>query len=326
MPKPNSPTDRFSPLQDSYPEISVVIPLYNESGNIEVLLRRLIPVVNSLQTKTEIILVNDGSTDSTWEEIQSANKKFENICGLSLSRNFGHQHALMAGLSFARGMAIISLDGDLQHPPEVIPLLVSAWREGNRIVDTRREDAKVASFFKRQTSKWFYKIFSLLSGVMLSPGSSDFRLIDRQVRDELLLFKDADLFLRGMVEWLGFSRTVIGYEAGPRFSGQSKYTLKRMLRFASGAVISFSVIPLRLGIWLGLLTAVASGMELCYILVQYMLGRTVPGWASTLGVLSMLFGVLFVVIGILGQYVARIHRMLQARPCFVVEKTIDGFK
>jgi dolichol-phosphate mannosyltransferase len=268
------------------------------------------------------VLVDDGSRDGTWDAIASATRRNPHVQGIRLSRNFGHQGALFAGLNHARGAAVISMDGDLQHPPETLPVLIDAWRKGSRVVNTRRLDSADTSFFKRLTSRGFYWLFSRLSGVEMEAGASDFRLLDRVALDALLSMGDADLFLRGLVRWLGFSTTTIPYQAQNRHSGVPKFTLRKMLRFSSGAMLSFSVVPLRLGIGIGLVTSALSFIELCYILITYFRGQAIPGWASVMTVMSLMFGVLFVLLGMIGAYLGKIYEILKNRPRFVIEGRI----
>jgi dolichol-phosphate mannosyltransferase len=298
--------------------LSIVVPLFNEQDNVEILVTTLIKELQAIGRTFEIILVDDGSSDKTWERIDAQKAQ---VVGIKLSKNFGHQHALLAGLTVSRGKAIISMDGDMQHPPTFLRHLVDKHDDGYLIVNTKRNDIQVASAFKRTTSKLFYKVFSFLTDVSMEQGSSDFRLIDRVVLDELLQLKDRDLFLRGAVEWLGFKSITLEYEAAERFSGESKYPLKKMLKFAKGSIVSFSTKPLVIGIWMGLITSLLSFIELIYILIQVIKGETVPGWASTLGIISLLFGVLFIILGIIGMYLARIHTALQNRPRFIIEKS-----
>ena len=304
--------------------ISVVVAMFNEQGNVQCLVKRLVKVLDQIGEAYEVVLVDDGSADSTWSDICAVSKGNPNVRGLKLSRNFGHQHALAAGLSSARGQTVVTMDGDLQHPPELIPELLSAWKQGHKIVNTRRIESQPNGMFKRVTSKYFYKLFSTLSEVNVSEGSSDFRLLDRVAVNYLLSFKDADIFLRGAVEWIGFPLVCIDFEAGERFANKSKYTLRRMIQFAFGAMVSFSTKPLRLGIWLGVLTSSFAFLELVYILYKTLQGNTVPGWASTVGILALLFGILFIILGVIGIYIARIHKVLQERPKFIIaEKTVD---
>lgn len=307
------------------PRLSVVVPAYNEAGNIGHLVERLCRVFEDVAGDKEIVIVDDGSFDGTWECIGRAARECSFVRGFRLSRNFGHQNALLAGLHQARGSAVVSMDADLQHPPEAIPELLAKWEDGFEIVNTRRDgEGEVNSPFKRLSSKYFYRIFSALSEVDIAEGSSDFRLIDRRALDALLDFRDSDLFLRGAVQWLGFRTATLSFSLGERHAGVSKYNLKRMLRFAMSAIVSYSSKPLRLGIWFGLFTAFMAFCELVYILVQYSLGRTVPGWASILGVTSLLFGVLFVLLGIIGIYLADIHKTLRSRPQFIIaEETVS---
>ena len=305
-------------LAPAPPELSVVAPMYNEEGNIAAFVAAVEKVVASIGVPFEIILVDDGSADGTWSQIVAQSKLYPALRGARLARNFGHQGALMAGLSEARGQAIVSMDGDLQHPPELIPELFARWREGYKVVTTERADAEDTSLFKRTTSRWFYGLFSKLTGVSMAPGNSDFRLLDASAVRALSDMNDVDLFIRGSVTWLGFRSVTLPYRANKRFSGTTKYSLKKMLRFASGAILSFSLAPLRLGIWIGFLTSGLSVMELSYILVQYFRGQTITGWASMMGFMSLMFGILFVLLGIIGTYLGKIFELLKNRPRFLI--------
>jgi len=303
-------------------DISIVIPMFNESENIRPLVSQIIEEIAQANVTFEILLIDDGSHDKTWSQVTALAYEIKEIQGIKLSRNFGHQHALLAGLHQAKGKAIISMDADLQHPPSLIPELIRQWNAGNKIVYTKRCNQQHISAFKRQTSNWFYGIFSWLSGVTINEGSSDFRLIDRQVLQELIQFNDVDPFLRGAVRWLGFEEmsSTVEFSVGERHAGESNYTLGRMMKFANSAIISFSTKPLIVGIWLGLLTSLFAFAELGFILIEHILGNTVPGWASTVGIIALLFGILFILLGIIGLYLARIHTALQGRPQFVIEK------
>lgn len=239
-------------------EISIVIPAFNESQNLPVIYQHLKDVLKSDNENWEIIFVDDGSTDNTWAQVEELNGMDQRVCGLRLSRNFGHQYALFAGLNAAHGEAIISMDADLQHPPSIIPSLITEWRKGNKIVNTIREDPVNLPFFKRLTSKIFYRVFSYLSGVKLEQGMADFRLIDRQVLTQLLQFKEEGLFLRGLVRWVGYPSSSITFKCADRFSGASKYTTYKMLKFAWHGISSFSIVPLRIGIAIGVLTSILS--------------------------------------------------------------------
>lgn len=311
--------------------LSIVVPVYNEAGNVPHLVARLRRVLMGLGLPSEILLIDDGSRDETWDTIQETvrtsdagpDRVASRIIGCRLSRNFGHQGALLAGYSVASGDAVISMDGDLQHPPEVVPKLVAKWQEGYEIVNTTRIDSERIPWFKRVSSDLFYKVFSALADVDLERGSSDFRLLDRKVLEQMMRLRENTPFLRGTVEWVGFRKAVVAFQVGDRFSGRTKYTLRRMLRFAGAAVVSHSVVPLRLGVWIGTFTSLAACLELIYVVTMWLTGRTVPGWASILIIQSAFFGVVFVLLGVIGIYLAEIFRLLQSRPNFIIAELLE---
>jgi glycosyltransferase involved in cell wall biosynthesis len=314
--------DHRSAAPTDAPTLSVVVPLFNEEQNLSAFLGTLVPALEALSLPFEVVLVNDGSRDGTWAGIVDAHRRDGRIRGICFSRNFGHQNALMAGLVAAAGSAIVSLDGDLQHPPELIPQLVQEWQAGYKVVNTIRIDAQETTFFKRLTSRGFYRVFSFLSGLPFTPGASDFRLVDRAVVDVIVQMHDAQLFLRGFVQWADFPATSIPYQAQPRHAGSTKYSLMKMLRFSVAAMVSFSSLPLKIGVWIGVATSFLALLEVCYILFEYWQGHTVAGWASVLTVVSFMFGVLFFLLGIIGTYLSDIHETLKNRPRYIIGETV----
>jgi dolichol-phosphate mannosyltransferase len=310
-------------VSEDNPQISVVVPAYNEAGNLPELYSELLKVLSSLSMYWEVIFVDDGSADNTWREIVSLCEADIRVKGVRLSRNFGHQNALLAGLVRARGQAVISMDADLQHSPQIIPILVDEWRKGSKIVHTVRLDPEDLPFLKKLTSRLFYKIFSFLSGVRIDPGMADFRLLDRQVVDEIAQLRENRLFLRGLVQWVGYPTSKIEFRSGSRFSGKSKYSFHKMLKFAWTGITSFSVVPLRLTIILGLISSMFAFYRLIYALyIKLFTDQAVPGWASLTIVVSLLFGILFILLGILGEYLARILEEVRSRPRFIVSERI----
>jgi dolichol-phosphate mannosyltransferase len=303
--------------------LSLVVPAFNEEASLPELHRRLAAVLDQLGLPAELIIVDDGSSDETWRVIGKLHAADPRVAGIQLSRNYGHQFGLLAGLVQSRGRAVVTLDADLQHPPELLPRLFEAWRAGAKIVHTVRIDARGTSLWKRATSRLYYRIFSLLSGVELEAGVADYRLIDRQVLESLLAFGEEGLFLRGIVHWIGFPSARIEYRAEARFAGASKYTFRRMLRFARTGLLSFSIIPLRLSIVLGIVTAGLAFAELLYAFsIKLFSDKAVPGWASAVSVVSLLFGILFILLGVLGEYLGQILLEVKRRPRFLVSDAI----
>jgi dolichol-phosphate mannosyltransferase len=306
------------------PELSIVVPAHNEQGNLRPLSFELRNALSPLAGSWELIFVDDGSTDDTWSQIRSLHEEDGRIRGIRLSRNFGHQGALMAGMTHARGDAVISMDADLQHPPAVVPLLVAEWRKGNKIVKTVRRDPADLPVFKRLTSSLFYRFFSYLSGVDLKSGMADFRLLDREVLREILAFREEGLFLRGIVQWVGYPNSTVDFDCGTRLSGSTKYTFRRMVRFAWHGVSSFSLVPLRIGILVGLTASTVAFLGVAYaMLAKWLDGHTVAGWASSVAIISFLFGVLFLFLAILAEYVGRILEEVRGRPRFIVSERLD---
>ena len=307
------------------PSLSVVIPAYNEESNLLKLYQELISVINKIGMPWEVILVDDGSNDQTWQKITLLHKNDERVKGIQFSRNFGHQNALLAGLSCSNGQVVICMDADLQHPPELIPKLINEWQNGNKIVNTIRIDSKNLSAFKKVTSKLFYKIYSLLSGVDIESGMADFRLFDRQALISILQFQEQGLFFRGIVKWIGFPTTQISFQCPERFSGKTKYTIKKMFRFALDGITSFSIIPLRLGVAVGIITGLIAFWQMAYaIYAKVFLNVTVPGWATTIAVMSFMFGILFILLGLMGEYIGRILIETRNRPRFIINEQV-GF-
>ncbi|MEW6260086.1 MAG: glycosyltransferase family 2 protein [Thermodesulfobacteriota bacterium] len=308
------------------PFISLVVPAFNETENIPVLHQRLQAVLGGgLRCRWELILVDDGSRDNTWKVICELCERHTNVRGVRLSRNFGHQYALMAGLEHATGDAVITMDCDLQHPVEALPQMIDAWMSGHQIVKMVRQDAPRTGLLKKWTSRLYYALFTWLSDVPMRPGLADFRLIDRQVLEELKRFQEEGLFLRGLVEWVGFRSCELPYQAADRMRGTSQYSVKKMLKLAWHGVSSFSILPLRIGMLFGIAGTVLSILGILYALYgKWIQGEVVPGWASIVMGTSLLFSLLFVYLGILGEYIGRIVIEVRNRPRFIVMET-KGF-
>ena len=307
-----------------HPDLSVVIPCYNEAANLAALYKRLSPVLKSLNLSYEIIFVDDGSRDNTFEEIRTLHSEDKQVKGLSLSRNFGHQVALAAGLHHSSGNMVVTMDGDLQHPPELIPELIARCNQGFDIVNTKRLETEGAGFFKRNTSRMFYKLMNRLSDVALTEGAADFRLMNKAAVEAYASFNERDRFNRGLVTWMGFNQDVIEYNAEARFAGKTKYTFRKMLRFAIDGITSFSSRPLRLAAYTGILVSVAGLLYAVYALIRHFSGAPIPGWTSMLITVLLLGGVQLISLGVIGEYIARIFNEAKSRPLyFIKEKTED---
>ena len=305
--------------------ISVVIPLYNEEEVVGETYKRTSSVLDSIKTPCEIIFVDDASADRTLEVLSGIAAMDKRVRVISFSRNFGHQAALTAGLDHARGDAVITMDGDLQHPPELIPELLGKWREGFEVVYTIREYDEGEGFFKKATSSFFYSIINSLAQIRIPANAADFRLYDRKVVEGLKSLRERNRFLRGLSAWVGFRQTGVNYRAARRLAGTSKYSVRKMIRFAIDGITSFSIFPLKLSIYLGFVVSLLSFLYLIYVLyVRLIAGRGVPGWASTTIAMLFLGGVQLIAIGILGEYIGRIYEEIKARPPYIVTRKI-GF-
>jgi len=305
--------------------ISIVVPCFNEEKNIGQLYNELIPVMKDTCPHYEIIFVDDGSRDSTFNAIKGIAEKDKNVTGLSLSRNFGHQVAILAGLQHSKGDVVIMMDADLQHPPKVIPALISEYEQGYDIVNTKRLDSADIGLIKKVTSKGFYHFINFLSDVKIEPAAADFRLMTRKAVNAFLQLEEKDRFTRGLISWMGFRQSIVEYKASERFAGKSKYTFRKMLRFGMDGITSFSSKPLRISFYSGLCVFLAGLIYAIYAIVQNIIGTTVPGWTSILVTVLIIGGIQLLSIGIVGEYIARIFNEAKARPLyFIKDKTTDN--
>jgi glycosyltransferase involved in cell wall biosynthesis len=306
----------------SSPEFSVVLPAHNEAGNIEPMRAALEKILAPLG-RYEIVFVDDGSSDGTLEAIRAAASRDPSVRYVSFTRNFGHQAALRAGLRHARGRAVIIMDADFEHPPELVPSLVAEWRKGVKIVATRRNDDNAQlSALKRFTSHYYYRFLAAVGDVRIEPGSADFMLFDRAVVDVVNSIEDHDMFLRGLVRWLGFPLSVVPYSRGVRQHGASKYSLTRMIELAVTGVASHSVRPLRFAIWLALGFAALGMLFVVYSIVSFLfVQHTVAGWTSIMAAIAILGAAQLLVLGIIGEYIGRILRETRKRPSFIIAET-----
>lgn len=303
--------------------VSLAIPVYNEAENIPLLLDRLRPVIDKLPYAFEILFIDDGSSDGTYRRIKEAQKTDPRIKAISFSRNFGHQAALTAGLQYASGDAVITMDGDLQHPPSLIPVLLEKWREGFQIVFTTRESTVDEPFLKRLTSRLFYGIINKFSDTPVQRYAADFRLLDRAVVNSLNTLEERDRFLRGLIGWLGYSAVGVPYKADARAAGTSKYTTRKMIKLAFDGILSFSAAPLHLVTYLGIASAFFSFLYGVYSLyVRFFTDTTITGWTSTMIVILFLGGVQLISIGILGEYLIRVYNESKRRPLFIVRDSL----
>jgi glycosyltransferase involved in cell wall biosynthesis len=307
------------------PVYSVVIPLYNEEAALPELRRRLVAVLDELDGDSEVVLVDDGSSDRTFELADAIADEDPRFRIVELSRNFGHQVAISAGIDFAQGDAVITMDGDLQHPPETIPELVRCWREGFEIVYAARENRSRESWFKRVAAHWFYRLLGRIASVPVIAHVADFRLIDRKAADAFRSLPERVRYLRGMFSWVGFRHTIVPYRSPERFGGEAKYTTRRLVSLAVSGIIGFSDAPLRLALAAGFVVSGISFLFGMFAIVMRLIGYwAVPGWASLLVSLSFLGGVQLIMLGMIGIYVGRIFEEVKQRPVYVVRQ-VRGF-
>jgi|BioPla2DNA2_1021312.scaffolds.fasta_scaffold00195_22 dolichol-phosphate mannosyltransferase len=302
------------------PELSVVVPVFNEEEVITATQQRLAAVLSALQLPYEIIYVDDGSTDRTAEIIRPWCLADGKVKLISFSRNFGHQTAITCGMDYAAGDAIVIIDADLQDPPEVIPQLIEKWREGYQVVYGRRKRREGETWFKKATAALYYRLLCRLSNVEIPVDVGDFRLIDSTVRDALLQLPEHNRYVRGLISWLGYRQTFVDYERAPRQAGTTKYPLRKMLKLAGDGITSFSYRPLKISIYLGVTLSLASFLFLLFIFISKLfdLVDMEPGYASMMSVMLFFFGVVLVMLGITGEYIGRIFEEVKSRPLYLV--------
>ena len=303
------------------PEFTIVVPAYNEAANIAPMVAALRAAMAPL-SRCEIVYIDDGSSDGTLAALRIAAAADPSVRYVSFTRNFGHEAALRAGLRYARGGAVIVMDADLEHPPELIPDLVKEWRNGFKIVTARRVGYESMPWFKRTTSRLYYRLLDALGDVHIEPGSANFMLLDRVVVDAVNRIDDQDLFLRGVVRWLGYPLASVPYRQSVRQHGDSKYSIRRMVELAVTGIAVHSVRPLRFAIWLALGFAALGALFVIYSIVSFLfVQHTVAGWTSIMAAIAILGAAQLLVLGIVGEYVGRILRETRKRPSYIVAET-----
>ena len=304
---------------------SVVIPVYNEEEVVNECYSRIKKVMDSTNEKYEIIFVNDGSKDNTRQMLKEICRVDGNVKLIDFSRNFGHQSAITAGMNYSIGQAVVVIDADLQDPPEVILRMLEKWREGYQVVYGKRLKREGESIFKKATAKVFYRILARLTEFDIPVDAGDFRLIDRKVCDALNKMDEKNRYVRGIISWLGFNTTYVEFVREKRYAGKTKYPFRKMLKFATDAVVSFSYKPLRITSYLGM---ALSGVSFIYLIIALFLKLfnvidTVQGWMSIVAISLFFNGIVLLVLGIMGEYIGRIYDEVKARPLYVVNEFVN---
>lgn len=306
--------------------ISIVTPVYNEEDNVVFFHEEITKVMETTGMDYELIYVNDGSKDRTDELIRELAEKDSHVRAITFARNFGHQTAITCGMDFARGDAVITMDGDMQHPPELIPLLLEKWKDGYDIVQTIRTSTEDSGFIKKITSAGYYKVINSISKTPVTPGGSDFRLMNRKSLDVFLRFREHARFIRGIVGGLGFKQTTIKFEAPARHAGVSKFSMNKMLHFAMDGILTNSTTPLRAAFYAGAVSGFIGILLILHVLYSYLVGNTVPGWA-TMTILIAFFGSANLVgLGIIGEYIGRIYEETKDRPLYWISNDTNDRK
>ena len=310
---------------ESTPLCSVIVPVFNEEKVVLQTCERLSGVMDALGEEYEILFVDDGSRDRTLDLLRACAATRPSLRVLSLSRNFGQQIAIAAGLEHARGRTAVLIDGDLQDPPELIPDMLSLWRQGWDVVYGKRRTREGEKATKKVASRFFYRLLRWLTDQDIPVDAGDFRLMDRKVVDALVSMKEQSKFFRGMVAWAGFQQTPLEFVREPRAAGETRFTWKKMMKLALDGIVSFSVKPLRIATWLGAVISVGSFVGLVAVVVRTLAGgETAPGWAS-LAVIDLFFsGVILLFLGVLGEYIGRVFEQSRARPLYFLKEKI-GF-
>jgi glycosyltransferase involved in cell wall biosynthesis len=309
------------PMTARAPLISLVVPVHNETGSIEPFLARTVPILKSVGDY-EILFVDDGSTDATLAELLTAHNGDKHIRVVALSRNFGKDTALAAGLAHATGHAVIPMDVDLQDPPEVIPQMVAKWREGFDVVNARRADRSSDSWLKRTTAKAFYRIFNHMADRPILENVGDFRLLDRRVVEVLNRFPERARFMKGLFSWVGFSHCTIDYQRETRHAGQSKWKYWKLWNFAVDGIASFTTVPLRVWTYFGAAIALLAFIYAAVLVVRtLMFGIDTPGYASLMVAVLFMGGINLLSLGVIGEYLGRTYTEVKGRPLYIVDRT-----
>lgn len=305
---------------------SIIVPMYNEEEVIEETHKRLRQVLDRTGESYELVYVNDGSRDRTVEIVNRLLQEDSHIQFINFSRNFGHQIAITAGMDYARGQAIVVIDADLQDPPEVILDMIDKWKEGFDVVYGVRLKRKGETYFKKVTALLFYRLLRSMTNVEIPVDTGDFRLIDRKVADVLKGLKEKNRFVRGLVSWVGFRQTSVEYVRDERWAGETKYPLKKMLRFAMDGITSFSYKPLKLATYIGFTMSAASFLYLLFIVLQKLFTDSVTaGWTSIVAINLFFNGIILILLGVIGEYIGRIYDESKDRPLYIVQE-VKGFE
>ncbi|HNH27268.1 MAG TPA: glycosyltransferase [Anaerolineales bacterium] len=312
----------MSPRQKSKLQIDLVIPVYNEAEAIRQTYADIRKVVDALPYDFRFIYVDDGSSDGTADTLRGISTDDPRVTLLQLSRNFGHQAALTAGMDASQGDVMISMDGDGQHPPALIPKMVSLIEQGYDVVQGQRLEEERAASFKKVTSNFFYWLINRISGTQVLQGAADFRALSRNALNGVRSMHEYHRFLRGMISWMGYNSVILPYHEPDRIAGKSKYSLGKMVRLASDAIFSFSLAPLYIGLSAGFVFFILAGVQLIYVLSLWLTGNTQrvePGWSSLMGVLLIASGIIMILLGFIGVYVGYIFQEVKRRPIYLVK-------
>ena len=304
--------------------VSIVVPVFDEAETVQAFYQEIYPYLKSEPYKFELIFVDDGSKDNTLSILEQISHDDDRVKVIALARNFGHQIALTCGLDYAEGDAVITMDGDLQHPPQLLPLLLSKWEEGFEVVQTIRRETRGVSLFKRISSRSFYRLINAMSSVSIIEGGSDFRLMDRNVLLTFRRFREKARFIRGIIGNIGYRQVQIEFVAPPRYAGSSKFSLKKMMAFALDGITAYSRLPLRFALYMGILMSLLSfTLTIDVIYTKFFTPDSVPGWATIAASVLFLGGLQLAGLGIIGEYIGRIFEEVKERPLYWIRSEAE---